>query len=348
MKIRHIVTALLFFLVVCHSPPVLAQGTLMPSGPPAPTMKALDQVEPRTIVNDTNTPGDANSLFKITQPGSYYLTANLNGVAGKNGITITGSGVTLDLNGFALIGVGGSLKGINITTAIASGITIRNGTIRSWGGDGIDSASTGTVGYGVTLSELRLANNGSAGVRALRAVITNCIAQDNSSEGIFASECRVNNCVFTGNATGVSAFFNTSVEGCSGKFNSTGINASGGVLVQNCTIQGSSGTGILVGDKCRLVGNLVTDGSGTGISLNNNATGCTLDANTVLNNTTAGLKLNNTGVTRNLVIRNTASRNGTDYLTGTGNSFGPIINVNGVGDITGTAGANHPWANFTY
>jgi parallel beta-helix repeat protein len=96
------------------------------------------------------------------------------------------------------------------------------------------------------------------------------------------------------------------------------------------------------------VGNLVTDGSGTGILLNDNTTGCTLDGNTVLNNTTTGLKLNNPGVTRNLVIRNTASRNGADYQMGTGNSFGPIANVNGVGDISLTAGATHPWTNFSY
>ncbi len=51
-------------------------------------MKTADQIEPRTIVNATNTPGDAANSFIIKQPGSYYLTTNLVGVSGKGGIEI--------------------------------------------------------------------------------------------------------------------------------------------------------------------------------------------------------------------------------------------------------------------
>src|SRR5438105_3055049 len=86
-----------------------------PAGPVAPTHKTLTEVEPRIAINATNTPGDANSLFKITQPGSYYLTGNITGVAAKNGIAIAASGVTLDLNGFDLLGVASSLDGVSVT-----------------------------------------------------------------------------------------------------------------------------------------------------------------------------------------------------------------------------------------
>ena len=62
-------------------------------------MKTLDQVEARTIINAANTPGDANNTFIISQAGSYYLTGNITGESGKNGISIQAEDVTLDLNG---------------------------------------------------------------------------------------------------------------------------------------------------------------------------------------------------------------------------------------------------------
>ena len=59
-----------------------------PAGPVASSMKPLSEVEPRIAVSAANTPGDGANLFRITQPGSYYLTGNVAGVAGKNGISI--------------------------------------------------------------------------------------------------------------------------------------------------------------------------------------------------------------------------------------------------------------------
>ena len=41
-----------------------------PAGPVTSTYKTLNEVEPRTPINVVNTPGDADSLFKITAPGS--------------------------------------------------------------------------------------------------------------------------------------------------------------------------------------------------------------------------------------------------------------------------------------
>src|SRR5262245_34082852 len=83
-----------------------AQGTLVPPGPPAPSMKSLDQLEARTPISALP--------YVITNGGSYYLTAMLTGISGTNGITILASHVTVDLNGFGLLGVVGSLDGINV------------------------------------------------------------------------------------------------------------------------------------------------------------------------------------------------------------------------------------------
>src|SRR4029079_14214982 len=94
---------LLAVLAIAAISALLAQGPLTPPGAPAPTMKTLDEVEPRIAVNSTNTPGDADSLDKITQPGSYYLTGNITGVFGKMGIEIAANGVTIDLMGFEMV-----------------------------------------------------------------------------------------------------------------------------------------------------------------------------------------------------------------------------------------------------
>ncbi len=91
---------ILSLLLSASAAELFAQGPLTPPGAPAPTMTTLDQVEPRITVNATNTPGDADSLYKITQPGSYYLSGNLTGVSSKIGIEIATNNVTLDLMGF--------------------------------------------------------------------------------------------------------------------------------------------------------------------------------------------------------------------------------------------------------
>src|ERR1041385_1287872 len=67
-----------------------------PAGPVASSYKTLTEVEPRVVVNATNTPGDANSVYRITASGSYYLDQNLTCVSGKHGIKIDAENVTLD------------------------------------------------------------------------------------------------------------------------------------------------------------------------------------------------------------------------------------------------------------
>src|SRR5207248_6596282 len=105
---------------------------------------------------------------------------------------------------------------------------------------------------------------------------------------------------------------------------------------------------MFVRNNCRIAGNLVNgNGAGIGIYVQGNTGRNTVDGN-VLVNSSVGLTLTNTVVSGNLVIRNTARNNGTNYLMGTGNSFGPIVNVSGIGDISSNTNASHPWANFSY
>ena len=111
-----------------------------PAGPVAETYKTLNQVEPRTAINADNTPGDADSIYRIEEPGSYYLTANLTGESGKHGIEIDADNVTIDLMGFHLLGVEGSIDGIT-TGSSPDGLHITNGRVSGW------SDTMGTLVY---------------------------------------------------------------------------------------------------------------------------------------------------------------------------------------------------------
>ena len=109
-----------------------AQGSLTPPGPPAPSMVTLSQIEPRTPVDATHTPGDGgNNLFIISQPGSYYLTTNITVSTYVNAITIATNGVTLDLNGFTIFSTASTATGAGIwLTATLRNINIMNGFIQ--------------------------------------------------------------------------------------------------------------------------------------------------------------------------------------------------------------------------
>src|SRR5450631_3519420 len=124
--------ALLLSSFILKPSALRAQGSLTPPGAPAPTMKSLDQVEPRTPVDTNNTPGNVSFEFYINQPGSYYLTAKIVGVSGKSGIGISANNVTLDLNGFLVQGVSSGLVNGIFTYNTCTNITIRNGTISGW------------------------------------------------------------------------------------------------------------------------------------------------------------------------------------------------------------------------
>lgn len=140
-----------------------------PAGPITSTGKTLSEVEPRIAVNATNTPGNANFQFDITQPGSYYLTGNITGVSGKGCIELH-TGVTLDLNGFSLIGVPGSLSGVYIN---ASRVVVRNGTIIGFN-IGVDAYEAD----GARFQNLNVHNPTAQCFKAsVSAVLENCMAQ---------------------------------------------------------------------------------------------------------------------------------------------------------------------------
>jgi hypothetical protein len=102
----------------------VAQGALIPPpGAPVPSMRTLEQIEPRIPIDSVP--------IAITQAGSYYLTRNLeHSVSGQPAISITASNVTLDFMGHTLSSVPEleDTDAVSIAHEVAN-VVVRNGVI---------------------------------------------------------------------------------------------------------------------------------------------------------------------------------------------------------------------------
>ena len=260
----------------------LAQGSLSPPGAPAPTMKTLAQMEPRTAI--TNLP------YNIYGSGSYYLTGNLTGLAGSNGITIATSEVTVDLNGYGLIGGAGTLDGI-VVQGTRTDIVIKNGALRSWGGSGL---------------EARPVVNGR---------FTGLQASYNTVNGIaVGNACIVSECgAYYNTANGIVAYDTAVIEGNTVQNNQAhGIVVSNSCVIRNNAVRQNSNNGITVDNDCLVTGNVCDhNGNGPAIGSGIYAVG---DRNRIEGNQ---FNLNDTGLsvegTNNYLAANTALHNGNNY-----------------------------------
>lgn len=262
-----------------------AQGSLTPPGAPAPAMKTLSQIEARTPVDATNTPGNASQQFSITQPGSYYLTGNIIGVSGKYGIGIQTNDVTLDLNGFEMLGASNSLYGIEI--GAGQNIVIRNGTLRNWsiGVQGLNYCELehlqvyGSVSLGFYLTDhcavrsCSAVNNGYAGISVGSfCQITDCLVSSNASAGIISGNtCNLKACTVSANInTGISIGNGCAVADCLVLSNATGISGGSNCFISGCQADYNTNTGINLTDNFNISRSRANDDGVNGFNLGNN------------------------------------------------------------------------------
>jgi parallel beta-helix repeat protein len=295
MKTRFLL-ALLFLSTINSQPSTgFAQGTLTPPGPPAPTMKTLDQVEARTPIDATHTPGDSDNEFIIAQTGSYYLTGTVK-VTKNNGIHVTAAGVTVDLNGFQITRTSGSGSGVLVDVG-ANNCTIRNGSITGF--TGVFVGGIFALSRSGAISQV-IASNCATGLRAAdNWRIAGCSAHDNTGDGIFTGAgCTVSSCTASSNGRfGIVGGAGSTVVGCSASNNADiGILISAGSTMVDCSASGNQGSaGLSAGTGCTLThctatGNTSALSSSAGIAAQPGCTitACTAEQNTNTNATPTG------------------------------------------------------------
>jgi len=243
------------FSFVIAVPAALAGPLDPPAGPVESTMKTLSDVEPRIAMDATNTPGDADSYYKITESGSYYLkhpTRALSLGSPIHGIEIAASDVTIDLNGFALTGVGATLDGIHVSAPDLSGIVILNGSISGFAGDGIDTRSMDAGRCEVR--GVRVTDAAEYGIRlGDHAVVADCVVSGSGEMGIqIGDSSRVSDCTVLDNGT-------VAITGA-------GISTGDDSVVSGCTARENAGTGIAVGSESRVVECIADENDGSGIT----------------------------------------------------------------------------------
>jgi parallel beta-helix repeat protein len=261
------------------APAARAAALILALGTPALAVDGVIEINQTRALAGGVTPSDTPGFpVTINVAGSYRLTGNLSVNAGLPNISAivvgSSSGVTIDLNGFALEGPSGcdangcSNPGTSrgIDGAGSPSVTVRSGIVRGFPGGGI------LLGGRARVENVTAINNGSNAIQVdAGAVVTGCIAGSNAGNGI---------------TTGGNAI----VEGNTADLNGqNGIQASQGCVLSRNTAASNAGTGIAASTNCTVQFNAARLNQGNGLS----CIGCMLVGNTAVDNTQFGMSLDN-------------------------------------------------------
>jgi len=229
---------------------VFAGDYLKPPGPPgseASRMRTLNEIEPATPIHSLP--------FVITNSGKYVVVEDLHGTNGQDGIVVQADNVTIDLNGFTLVGGTGSGDAIDITGKRQS-IAVLNGVVRDWGRYGVYAIDA----FYLSVVGITSISNGWGGTGSCPGIglgknseVRDCISNGSKMAGISVKDSSVvRNCKTGGNGhRGIDAQNGSSVIGCSSYDNaSDGIAAYHGTTVTRCTAYDNAFRGIFLLDGC--------------------------------------------------------------------------------------------------
>ncbi len=155
------------------------------------TVQAADGV---IEINQAIVEANGGFPYVISEPGSYILTGNLT-VPDENttAIEVQADHVTVDLNGFAIIGPvqctaeNGSVScspqgnGVGVKAKSVVATVVRNGTVRGMGLHGVNINSSRVEG-------VRALENGNTGISADGGIVRGCLAESNGLFGILLAQ----------------------------------------------------------------------------------------------------------------------------------------------------------------
>ncbi|MEL6330197.1 MAG: right-handed parallel beta-helix repeat-containing protein [Planctomycetota bacterium] len=292
-----------------------------PGGAVSNTGPHLGQIEPRIPVGPETTPGDADSIFRINKPGSYYLTSNLSAQPGREVVVfveIDAENVTLDLNGFTIDGNNLVTRGIE---AYPDHVRIFNGRVRETTGDAIDAR-----GNQMTLQDLEVMDVAGDGILvARRSIVERCRVTDSGGRGFLigsGSSVR-HSAAFRCGANGFDLLSGATAEACSASLNTgAGFELGDRASVRNAYALANGGDGFVAGsggviDQCTAQGNANGINAGQGVVITNNAlinnllNGIDADAGNHIEGNTCRLNDSNGILVRssNTVLNNTVDAN---------------------------------------
>ena len=234
------------------------------------TIWASQQTNGRIPIDELDTDGDGSVL--LSKPGHYYLRDTL--VVTKtsgDGIIIDSDNVILDLNGFAVIAGPQQTDDGIVVQGTQENITIKNGSVIGFGGDGIN----GLVADLSSFENLLVKDNGDDGISTdFSCLVINCIVLNNGSEGINVDDGSiVRNCTSGNNgADGIRASLGCIVYNCIAFGNAShGIDVNAGSRIEHCTVYDNHENGLDLGTSVLTINNTAYRNGWNGIRTSNNA-----------------------------------------------------------------------------
>jgi parallel beta-helix repeat protein len=247
---------------------------------------------------------------RISQPGSYRLTSNLTVLsANTTVINIITNNVTIDLNGFSIIGVTACSgtpttcrftgTGVGVNAPNRTNITVINGVVRRMGSSGL------FLGDNSHVEKVQAISNGFGGIRiGNNSIVTGSLAVQNGGYGISTNQFNT----VLGNVVNQNKF---------------------GIFCHSCTVKDntviSNGSIGVNSAESTVLGNTVSRNGSVGI----NCDGCTVKDNTVIRNGFHGISSFNSTVQSNTAFGNTGFGLDLNFQSGYSNN---VLNQNNGGN----------------